>query len=93
MILEMDHDEQSKEQFVQYCHDAYADNTALLRIIDDFDHNYYSYSPIWWYTKESFIYSVLNRALRTQNIEIVLKIGFFVQARHRQIEQLYSENT
>ncbi|CAF2614017.1 unnamed protein product [Rotaria sp. Silwood2] len=91
MILEMDHDEQSKAQFVQYCHDAYADNTTLLRLIDDFDHNYYSHSPIWWYTKEPFIYSVLNRALRTQNIEIVLKMSFFVQALHRQIEKLYSE--
>jgi tetratricopeptide (TPR) repeat protein len=48
-------------------------------------------SPIWWYSRDSFIYSMLNRALRTQDIEVILKMGFFIQELHKHIQQLHSE--
>lgn len=90
MLLEMKYDEQAKEEFVPYCHDENNHNNARLHAVDDFKRDYHSYSPIWWYTKEPFIYLVLNRALRMQNIEVVLKMGFCVRDLHQQIEQLYS---
>jgi hypothetical protein len=52
MLLEMNYDEQTKTQFVKFCRDEYADNNATLNAVNDFDRDYYLYSPIWWYTKE-----------------------------------------
>jgi hypothetical protein len=34
------------------------------------------------YTKEPFIYSILNQALKKQNIEVIVMMGFFIQALH-----------
>jgi tetratricopeptide (TPR) repeat protein len=90
ILLEMEHDELSKAEFIEYCHTEYTDQKTKLRAVDEFDRNYDPNSPIWWYTKEPFIYATLNKALRTQNVEIVLKMGFFVRDLHRQI---HSENS
>jgi tetratricopeptide (TPR) repeat protein len=37
----------------------------------------------------TFIYSILNRAFRTQEINIIMKMGFFMQDLYHQIEHLY----
>ncbi|CAF3408607.1 unnamed protein product [Rotaria sp. Silwood2] len=91
MLLEIKYDQQAKAQFVKFCQDKYSHSVGILHAIDNFEQNYYLHSPIWWYTKEPFIYLVLNRALRLQNIDVILKMGFFIQDLHRQIEQLYSK--
>ena len=88
ILLEMPYDEQSKQQFGDFLRSRYADNNAQLRAIDKFERDYDRHSPIWWYTKESFIYSMLNRALRTSDIEIVIKMGFFIRDLHRKIKQV-----
>lgn len=47
-------------------------------------------SPIWWYTKEPFIYVTLNQALRKQDVEVTMIVVFFFNDLHQQIEQVYS---
>ena len=39
----------------------------------------------------AFLYPMLNRALRTMEVDIIIKMGFFIGDLHRQIEQLHSE--
>ena len=92
MLLEMNFDKQAKASFLKYCHEQYVDRDVTLQALDDFDRNYELHSPIWWYTKEPFIYLVLNRALRTQNIEIILRMGFFIHDLHQQIARLHSQS-
>ncbi|CAF1050479.1 unnamed protein product [Rotaria sordida] len=36
---------------------------------------------------------MLNRSLRTQDIEVLLKMGFFINDLHQQITQLYNTQT
>jgi len=43
------------------------------------------------YLDYSFVYSQLLKALRMQEIDIILKIGFFVRDLHRKIERVYSQ--
>ncbi|CAF3468988.1 unnamed protein product, partial [Rotaria sp. Silwood2] len=59
--------------------------------IDKFEREYHLQSPIWWYTAPTFIYSMVNRALRTQEVETLIKMGFFIRDLHLQIQQLHSE--
>jgi len=63
ILLSMKYNEQAKRQFIDYLHTLYADNKQGLTAINEFEQNYNNHSPAWWYTKESFIYSVLNTAL------------------------------
>lgn len=45
-----------------------------------------------WYTKNIFIYSLLNRAFRLRNIKLLFLYGFFLQDLHRQLQKLQKEN-
>ncbi|CAF2149667.1 unnamed protein product [Rotaria magnacalcarata] len=89
IFLEMGHDEKAKIEFIKFCHalNSAAQSSPLADFIRDFE----DHSPIWWYTKESFIYVTLNRALRTQNVEILLKMGFFIEKLHKEIQQIHSK--
>ncbi|CAF1186668.1 unnamed protein product [Didymodactylos carnosus] len=90
ILLEFDYDEQARRQLVELCREQYAGNGGELNVIDEFDHDYQNHSPAWWYTRECFLYKMLNKALRTQNIDILCTMGVFIRDLHRQLEQLHS---
>jgi tetratricopeptide (TPR) repeat protein len=91
ILLEMQYDKKAKQLFANLLRIYDVNNNERLRMINEFEQDYALHSPIWWYTKEPFIYSTLNTALRTQDIEMIITMGFFVQDLHRQIEQLHAD--
>lgn len=90
IILDIEHEKRAKKEFIEFCCTHYADNQTQINKIHDFERLYEHHSPIWWYSKEPFIYSTLNKALRIQEIDVIIKMGFFIRDLHRQIEQLHS---
>ncbi|CAF1385399.1 unnamed protein product, partial [Adineta steineri] len=60
-----------------------------LNTIDEFKRNYHPEKAIWWYTRECFIYELLNQALRTLDADTIINMGFFIHDLHQQINQLY----
>jgi hypothetical protein len=94
ILFEIQHNtEQSIEDLVIYCREQFAHNKRELNNIGKFQREYHTESPIWWYTYECFLYPMLNRALRTQEIDTIINMGFFIQDLHRHIEQLYLEQS
>jgi tetratricopeptide (TPR) repeat protein len=91
ILLEMTHNEQSTKDFAAYCRDQYIGNCMELSSVNEFEKEYHHHSPIWWYTSPAFIYSMLNRALRAQEIDTIIKMGFFICDLHRHIKQLHTE--
>ncbi|CAF3567269.1 unnamed protein product [Rotaria sp. Silwood1] len=61
--------------------------------IEDFQRKYHQRSPIWWYTREIFLYGMLNRALRSLDMEVMAKVGFFIRNLHRQLDQLHKKQS
>ena len=88
-FLEMDHGVQAKGALVALCKRKYKDNQASLRMIDKFDRNYERHCPTWWYTQDCFVYRMLNEALRTHDIEVINKFGYFIKDLSRQLEELH----
>ena len=99
ILLSMYHPSRAKADLVNFCRERYADNPIELRIIDEFARDYsrpspfdsaeQDHSPIWWYTRECFIYSTLNKALRTLDVDVILRMGFLIQDIHRQIQEVH----
>ncbi|CAF3517679.1 unnamed protein product [Rotaria sp. Silwood1] len=89
-ILEIDDDDDTKctKELVDYCriHDDIPED-EIIKI----ERKYHRYSPIWWYTAPYFINSMLNRGLRLLDVNIILKMGFFIRHLHRNIEELHCE--
>ena len=90
ILLKMNNDDSAKKDFVQFCREQCEDNQSRLSVIEEFERDYHSSSSIWWYTRDCFVYPMLNKALRMQEIDIILKMGFFIRDLHQQIEQLSS---
>jgi tetratricopeptide (TPR) repeat protein len=90
LIIQYNH-EMEKQQLADYCCPLYLRNETETKRIAEFKENYSQKWPIWWYTLESFLYNMLNYALRTIDIETLLKMGFFIQDLHEQIKGLHSK--
>ncbi|UJR31907.1 hypothetical protein I4U23_019381 [Adineta vaga] len=49
-----------------------------LKILHEFQETYSSTQALWWYTRESFVYLLLNLALRFQDIDLLYLFRFFI---------------
>jgi tetratricopeptide (TPR) repeat protein len=78
-------------EFVRFCCDTFSENDKELENIKKFKKRYRDETPIWWYTYECFLYPMLNRAIRKMDMDIIVKIGFFIGDLHRHVKQLHSE--
>ncbi|CAF1243979.1 unnamed protein product [Adineta steineri] len=77
----------NKNEFISLCKNKYKDNENELNIINEFEQNYSVNQALLWYTRKSFIYRILNKALRIQNIDLLFMLRFFIQDICYQIEQ------
>ncbi|CAF4180770.1 unnamed protein product, partial [Rotaria sordida] len=83
-----DDDAKSIKEFVEYCRlHCDASEKALKKI----EREYRDHTPIWWYTGPYFIYSMLNHGLRLMDIDVILKMGFFIRHLHQHITDLHRE--
>lgn len=59
-------------------------------IFDEFQRDYATEDgrkrgAVWWYTRSSYFFEILNRALREKNVKLLLLYGFFLQNLHQQL--------
>ncbi|CAF1362679.1 unnamed protein product [Adineta steineri] len=88
ILLDMEYDAQTIKQFTAYCRRL---DNGSPKNIDEFEKKYDAQSAIWWYTSPSFIYSMLNYALRTMEGDTIINMGFFIHDLHQQILQLHQQ--
>jgi tetratricopeptide (TPR) repeat protein len=91
ILLKIEFEGQHIKEYIDYCRDVLAENERELKNVKKFEEQYRDETPIWWYTFECFLYPMLNRALRLMNLDVMIKMGFFIGDLHRHIEQLHSE--
>ena len=78
VLKNMPHDEESKSHMLAVCEDFYASKKDELLKISQFRQTYTRDAAIWWYTDESFLYKLLNRGLRTEDIDLLYSFRFFI---------------
>ena len=88
ILLETKYDEKSFHDFINFCHSNKCGSTVN---IDLFTKEYHDNSAMLWYTRPTFIYSMLNDALRTLQVDIIIKIGFYISRLHQEIQQLHQK--
>ena len=85
----MNHDKQSLQAFIIFCRERPHLTASQTKLIDEFERDYTPDKAIWWYTRESFVYQMLNQALRLLHADVIVIMGFFIADLHRQIERLH----
>ena len=91
ILFEMNSNDKAKGEFLEFSRVQYATNRTELPIIDEFERDYQQPSSILWYTRDCFASRMIHRALRTQDTELILKMGFFIRDLHEQIRRRHSE--
>ncbi|CAF1357070.1 unnamed protein product [Adineta steineri] len=93
ILLSITFEDKHIKEFITYCRDVYDDDEHELKNVDEFNTTYKNKIPIWWYTWDTFLYRMLNCALRSMNADIIVRMGFFINDLHRDIQRLHSEQS
>ncbi len=91
ILLTIDFEQIHFNEFITYCREEFFDSATELKNIGMIEKDYHLHQPIWWYTYPCFLYSMVNRALRTMEADLIVNLGFFVRDLHKDIVQLYTE--
>ncbi|CAF1481444.1 unnamed protein product [Adineta steineri] len=91
ILLTIDFEANHIKEFITYCREAFVENEYELHNIEKFERDYHDQRPIWWYTYQYFLYSMLNQALRQMDVDIIIRMGFFISDLHHDIQRLHSE--
>ncbi|CAF0775866.1 unnamed protein product [Adineta steineri] len=78
VLKQMSQDQQSKKQMLDMCRDYYKNNKQELKKIKEFQNTYTCSKAIEWYTHDCFLYKLLNKALRTEDIDLLFTFRFFI---------------
>ncbi|CAF1030410.1 unnamed protein product [Rotaria sordida] len=87
VLLRMKSNPTDKNDLIDLCKEKYKDNEKELAIVKEFEQNYSPDQALWWYTRDSFLYRLLNKALRVQNTDMIFLFRFFIRDIEQQLEQ------
>ncbi|CAF1298457.1 unnamed protein product [Adineta steineri] len=71
-------DQQAKDEMAEKCKEYYRDNEKKLKSIDEFNREYIPEDALRWYTRPTFVFKLINRALRTEDFEELRTFRFFI---------------
>ena len=77
-----------KSSLLNYCRSHYSGNASELKTIEEFARVYTAEKVIYWYTRNSFVYRLLNRSFRTQDINLMIKFHSIINHLHHQLKEL-----
>ncbi|CAF4790259.1 unnamed protein product [Rotaria sp. Silwood1] len=88
-LLRMKSTETEIEDFVNFCKSRkeYQGNEEHLRRVQQFQNEYSSEKSLLWYTKNSFVYRMLNKALRIQNVDVLFLFRFLIRDLAQQLKK------
>ncbi|CAF0831268.1 unnamed protein product [Adineta steineri] len=92
-LINMESLSNDKNELMNLCKQQYKNNSYELNIIEEFEREYLSEKSLWWYTRHSFLYRLLNKAIRIQNIDLLLLFRFFIRDIRRQLNLSKSSNS
>ncbi|CAF3523487.1 unnamed protein product, partial [Rotaria sp. Silwood2] len=79
----------SKDYFFNFFSFYFKGNTNSEQQLEEFIQTYESSKAVFWYTKDTFIYRILNQALRERNIQIICAYHFFIRDLYEHIAKLH----
>ena len=91
VLKQIPQDDLSKRHMIELCRDFYQNNKQQLAKIERFEKSYTRDQAIAWYTDEGFLYKLLNKALRTEDINLLFTFRFFLIDLSAEIEKDYAQ--
>lgn len=90
ILLTIEFNQSHIQEFIKYCRKEVTSKKDQS-YIREFEQGYRDKTPVWWYSCDRFLYSMLNRGLREMDTDLIVKFGFFISDLHDQIARLHNE--
>ena len=87
VLLRIKPTQEDKNELISRCNKTYKGNEKELAVVTEFSKKYLSERALWWYTRESFIYRMLNKALRVQNTDVLFLFRFLIVDLEEQLKK------
>ena len=91
VFLTLESDDEEQNEFVHQCQNKYTDNEAILAQISEFRCSYRTEEAVSWYTRPIFLYCLLNCALRSHDMDMILHVRFFIRDLYIQLQCLHND--
>ncbi|UJR32801.1 hypothetical protein I4U23_020263 [Adineta vaga] len=72
---------------IDVCRHYYRGNSKEQKLIDEFERDYQPELAIQWYSKQSFAYKLVNKALRSEDIDQLYTLRIFVSDLAKSLER------
>lgn len=79
VLIFMKPNEKDKRDLIELCKKEYQDNKSYLNLLEEFNTSYQSSKCLWWYTRDSFVCHMLNKALGKNNVDILFLFRTIIQ--------------
>lgn len=89
VLLRMHHKVSDRKELIDVCKKFYSRNGEVLQVINEFEKNYSADKAIWWYTRDTCFYRMINKALRTQDFDGLFIFRSFIADVAKQIRENY----
>lgn len=88
ILIQMSNDQNStaKKELIDHFKRLYEGDEAEGKVIEEFENQYRPEEAIWWYSRPTFLFSTLNKALRESDYEVLLTLRFFINDLYRQLK-------
>ncbi|CAF1596961.1 unnamed protein product [Rotaria sp. Silwood1] len=91
ILLRFDNRDFWKDTMINMCELYYEGNESELKKINEYKLSYTSDKAIWWYTRDCFLYRLVNQTLRTGNIDSMIPYHFFIADLHKRLCYLHKK--
>ncbi|CAF1159815.1 unnamed protein product [Adineta steineri] len=91
ILLSVPDHETAKKDMIDFCCSRYADNQTVLKTIQEFKNNYRSEEAIKWYARGSFLYHLVNKVLREENIDDMYSMRLIFSDLNTQLTELHAD--
>ncbi|CAF1347851.1 unnamed protein product [Rotaria sordida] len=81
----------AKQELIEFCRSCYVNNQTEQDKITDFELNYRSDKAIKWYTRDSFLFRIINKVLRAENIDCIYKLRYILADIYTQLLELHCD--
>lgn len=79
----------ARYQLIKNLQEYYRNNESKLREIDDFEKKYTPENAIRWYTRDTFLFKLMNKAFLLRDPQLMFYFGFFVRDLYLQLRVEY----
>lgn len=91
VLLQMPRSKQAKQELIDFSRHYYRGNRKEHENINDFQQSYELDKSIHWYTKNSFLYRLVNKALRTEDVGQLHIFRFFISDLSSKLAEIHKK--